>query len=233
MGISGDRHEGPFAPIAIDAALLGASTGIGLYAAQLVAALEAGPLGERIVRWSPPQGASRTAWMLGQVASTLKSERAALFHGLANFDLPLTKPGNTRYVLTVHDLIPLEWPATVSRLYRLQFELWLGRCLQLADAVICVSAAIAAQVRARYPQAPALHVVHHGADHVMPREPTSTRSGRPYFLYVGTLETRKNLPRLLGVARPQQHPMTPRRGYREGGAPGTGADDRDAHRGPI
>jgi hypothetical protein len=43
----------------------------------------------------------------------------------------------------------------------------------------------------------------------------------------------RHLRRLLGVARPQQHSMTSRRGNRESGAPGAGAYDGDAHRGFI
>ena len=144
---------------------------------------------------APELGASRTLWMVGQVEPELRSRRAALFHGLANFDLPLVKPVDTRFVLTVHDLIPLEWPESVSRSYRIQFRVWLSRCLQLADAIICPTSAVAQAVRRAFPSASPTRVVPMG---VVParrgfREPAAQR----YFLVLGSVEVRKNLSMLL------------------------------------
>jgi glycosyltransferase involved in cell wall biosynthesis len=133
--------------------------------------------------------------MVGQVGPELRSRRAALFHGLANFDLPLAKPRDTRFVLTVHDLIPLEWPDSVSRSFRLQFRAWLTRCLQLADAIICPTAAVAQAVRSAFPGAPAIHVVPMGVTPARPglRVPAAQR----YLLVLGSVEVRKNLSLLL------------------------------------
>ncbi|MHB8420495.1 MAG: glycosyltransferase family 4 protein [Myxococcales bacterium] len=203
----------PPSALALDASLAGGrTTGIGLYSVRLVRELAAGPCRDRLwllggslsalptgIPHSPARLRSRTPWMLAEVPALLGRHRARLFHGLCNFALPLFRPGRTRFVLTVHDLIPLSQPASVSRAYRLQFELWLRRSLRLCDAVICNSEATRQELLARFPSAPAT-VVHLGADHVPGRgelPPGQAPSERPYILYLGTLEARKNVLALL------------------------------------
>lgn len=65
-----------------------------------------------------------------------------IFHGLSNLNLPLL-PGlqksNVRMVLTVHDLIPMLAPHSVSLSLNYQFRWALPRALDLADRIICVS----------------------------------------------------------------------------------------------
>ncbi len=180
----------PKGPVALDGSLRGSPSGIGLYSDRLVQGLAAGPFGPRLLPLSPPPGRSRTLWLVGEVAQALEASGAVLFHGVANFDLPLSKPRGMQYVLTVHDLIPLQWPEAVSPLYRLQFGAWLSRCLALADAVLCDTAAVADQVRARSGRVP-LHVVPLGADHLEAGGASPAR--RPYVLCVGSVERRKNV----------------------------------------
>ncbi len=206
----------PDGPLALDCSLAGgAPTGIGRYTVRLAAALAAGPLRDRLwllggraavlprrVAHAPARVASRTLWMLGEVPPLLVSRRARLFHGLANFTLPLTRPPRTRFVLTVHDLIPLTHPATVSRPFRMQFSAWLARSLGLCDAVVCDSEATRRELLARFPGAPAT-VVPLGADHVPGRaaalaaEPLAP--DRRHVLYVGALDARKQVDVLLAA----------------------------------
>ncbi len=148
-------------------------------------------MGGRVRALRPQTRQSRTLWMVGQVGTELQRFRAALFHGVANFDLPLCKPSGVRFVLTVHDLIPLEWPETVSVAYRVQFRVWLERSLALADAVICPTRAVADGLQERFrPRAP-VRVIPMGVDgrDGLPRD----RGDQRYFLILGTLETRKNV----------------------------------------
>jgi glycosyltransferase involved in cell wall biosynthesis len=159
--------------------------------------------------------------MLGQVPGDLGEARAGLFHGLANFNLPLKRPPGVRLCLTVHDLLPLSHPDSVSALYRLQFETWLAHSLRLADTVICVSAATREELAARFPSV-SPRVVHHGVDHVPPRERALRRprtEDRPYLLYVGSLETRKNVGVLLTAF---ERLADPSRALLLAGAPGFG-----------
>jgi glycosyltransferase involved in cell wall biosynthesis len=215
QGISSRRSTPSGVPeraIALDASLLGGrTTGIGLYTEKLIAALARGGLRDRLLALGgrssrlprglhhvPARSGSRSAWMIGEVPQLLSSQGVAVFHGMANFLMPLRRPGRTRLVLTVHDLIPLTHPETVSRPFRLQFGAWLSRSLSVTDRVICNSETTRRALLDRYPQVSA-EVIHHGVDHVPSRDRLAPPgpTDKPYFLYVGALDARKNLPALM------------------------------------
>jgi glycosyltransferase involved in cell wall biosynthesis len=198
---------------ALDTSLARAGmTGIGLYTRELARALAAGSRRERLVffggehaalpggiPWRRPETSSRTLWMLGQVPDDLSKVGAGLFHAVANFNLPLRRPQGVGLCLTVHDLIPLTHPGSVSLPYRLQFGAWLSRSLDLADAIICVSEATRSELWSRFPGVVA-GVIHHGVDHLRARPHEVHRArgkARPYLLYLGSLEARKNVGVLL------------------------------------
>ena len=209
------RPEIPERALAIDTSLAGErTTGIGLYTLRLAAEFARGPLAQRLwflggrdealpagIAHSPARLRSRSLWMLSEAPRLLASHGAQLFHGLSNFPLPLQRPGGTRLLLTVHDVIPLTHPESVSRAFRLQFKAWLARSLQLCDAVLCDSEATRGELVARFPDVRAT-VVHLGADHVPSREQALSSAAaiagpRPYVLYLGALDARKNVGVLL------------------------------------
>ncbi len=195
--------------VALDASLWDEpTTGIGLYARALAQALEAEgwqvrKVGARRSGELPRGHSSRTAFFLGALPSALPSVDAPLFHAVCNFNLPLVRVPGTRFVLTVHDLIPELFPDTVSRAYRWQFRLWLARSVALADQVICVSSRTREDLLARHSlPADRVHVVHSGADHV-DLVPPPDKTGLEYLrtlglppqfiLYAGALDARKNV----------------------------------------
>src|SRR5262249_38065216 len=107
-----------------------------------------------------------------------------------------------RLVLTVHDLIPLLLPDTVSSPYRWQFRLWLARSLKVADQVICVSETTRRALLERYEgDAGRAHVVYHGVDHIdrVPKADATTQRWldalglKRFVLYAGALDARKNV----------------------------------------
>jgi glycosyltransferase involved in cell wall biosynthesis len=194
-------------PIALDATLWDEpTTGIGLYTHQLARGLMA--LGVEVRRMGArrsgeaPRGAhGRTRYILADLPRQLAG--VPLFHAVGNFNLPLLRPAGTRFVLTVHDLIPLTHPGTVSRAFRWQFRLWLTRSLQVADHVVCVSEHTRRELLARFPDVgPRASVVHNGCDH-LDAAPTATPLERVYVdslalperfvLYAGSLDLRKNV----------------------------------------
>jgi glycosyltransferase involved in cell wall biosynthesis len=200
---------------AVDTSLArGPVSGIGLYARQLARALWASPQGQRLLLlggdarslpkgapWRRAETASRTLWTLGQVSDDLKAGRAGLFHALANFNLPLQRVRGVRFCLTVHDLLPLTHPESVSVPYRVQFAAWLARSISLADAIICVSAATRDELVARHPSVTPV-VIHHGVDHLPSRSRALLQPPievQPYVLYLGSLEARKNVGVLLAA----------------------------------
>ncbi len=115
--------------------------------------------------------------------------------------LPLIRPRRT--VVTVHDLGYLFFPETHPPARRLELHLSTAWNARVATRVIAVSQATKDDLVRHY-RIPAerIRVVHHGVE---PRfRPTedpavAARYGLPkgYFLYLGTLQPRKNLERIL------------------------------------
>lgn len=205
----------PTAPltVAYDATLWDEpTTGIGLYTRELGHALEAQGvqlelLGAARTGEQPRTLPGRTAFTLAELPGLLARRSEPLFHAVANFNLPLQRVRGKRFVLTVHDIIPVLLPETVSRAFRWQFDLWLSRSLALADRVICVSERTRDDLRARYDVPDSrLHVVHNGVDHVY-RVPPLDEAGRAWLeglalperfvLYAGALDVRKNVATVL------------------------------------
>lgn len=184
------------------------TTGIGLVGRELGAALER--QGMVVTRFGAtrsgdfPRGrGSRTLWTLSGLPRALALDRPDVFHALGNFNLPLLHPGRPRLVLTLHDLIPLELPETVSTGFRWQFRLWLSRSLKIADRVVCVSEATRAALLRTFPVGEwKTSVVYNGVDHVerVPPPDATTRSWiealglkEHVVLYAGSLDARKNI----------------------------------------
>lgn len=113
--------------------------------------------------------------------------------------LPLLLPDSVRTVVTIHDLVWKRYPETMQRKNYWLERFLMGPSIQKADQVICVSGFTAKEVNHFYPKAiDKCTVVYEAAD--LP--PLSTESlpdevKEPYLLFVGTLEPRKNLARLL------------------------------------
>ena len=141
------------------------------------------------------------------VATNLDLERLrpALFHALA-----LTLPGRARcpLVVTLHDLIP--WALGGRRLLGERVRYWPARrLLRRADLVLAVSEATAGDARRLLGIAPQrLRVVPEGVDPALsPRAEAAAgvreRWGleRPFFLYVGALDARKDPRALLAAWR--------------------------------
>jgi glycosyltransferase involved in cell wall biosynthesis len=113
--------------------------------------------------------------------------------------LPLLLPKRIKSLLTIHDLVWKFYPETMSYLGR-----WLERALMppslaRAQAVISVSQATQLDLQNFFPAcSDKLTVVRAGLSYT-PVTATLDVGKGPYFLFVGTLEPRKNLPRLLGA----------------------------------
>ena len=109
-------------------------------------------------------------------------------------------------VVTIHDAIPYVWPQTSTRLDWLIYHVWLPRAVRAADALITDSRRSREDIMTYLPVSPERVVVVPLAAGRRFRpmetaevEPVLRGYGveRPYILHVGSLESRKNLPRLL------------------------------------
>lgn len=208
--------------IALDASLWDEpTTGIALHARELHRALAA--KGVRVERWGarrsgeqPRRGMSRTRFFLDVLPRLLKRERPDVFHAVSNFNLPLQRVDGVRFSLTVHDLIPVLLPETVSTAFAWQFRLWLTRSLAVADHVVCVSERTRDDLRRVFGFERA-HVVANGVDHV-DRVPPPDRITAQYLdalglppdfvLYAGALDARKNVEAVIDACLLLPRPAT-------------------------
>lgn len=116
--------------------------------------------------------------------------------------LPVWLPRSTARVVTIHDLCWLKAPQTMRAITRWLDGSFMPRAMQQADKVIAVSSATAHDLKCAFPEAAdKIVVIPEGAS------PLPSPGGldslkyigvnTPFMLFVGTLEPRKNLNRLL------------------------------------
>jgi glycosyltransferase involved in cell wall biosynthesis len=138
-------------------------------------------------------------------SATLLTGPVDLFHA-TNFVLP--PPGRCAGVVTVHDLSFLHRPETVTRAVHAYREL-VPLSVRRARMVLTPSAAVAAEIVDAYalPE-DRVTVTHLGVDPAWfqaspPDAALRRRLGLPdrYFVFIGNLEPRKNLPLLLDAFR--------------------------------
>ncbi len=121
--------------------------------------------------------------------------------------VPLWHPPHS--VVTIHDVGYLYYPEAHTRLSRLYLHLSTWFSTRAARRVIAISQATADDLHRHYKVPTAkLRVVHHGCDpdfrpvydrgqQARVRDKYNLPLDRPYILYVGTLQPRKNLGRLV------------------------------------
>ena len=151
----------------------------------------------------------RLVWALWHAPRDLRRRPVDVFHGVTGFELPGRGPW--RLVTTVHDLVPLSLPALVPVRHRWAVRCLLGGALRRADRVIAVSETTRGELLTRYRLPPERVVVvpEAAAPHFAPPTPSAQATARaryglarPYVLFVGFLEPKKNLGVLLeAVAR--------------------------------
>lgn len=118
-----------------------------------------------------------------------------------------TRNSGRQLVVTVHDLVPFTHPETLSahgaRWHRRQIV----RAQRWADAILVPSAAVAAALEHYAPSGDRVHIVPGAASPALLEhagEMPAAMGGRPYVLFVGTLEPRKGLDLLLSaMAHPE------------------------------
>ena len=148
------------------------------------------------VALAPSPALPGTLWL--QTAAGLAARRAGAdaFFGCLGI-VPLA--GGPPSVATVHDVTPLLFPEWHSLKNRLGFAPFIGGSVRTARRIAAVSEHSRRDLVARFPEAAAkTSVVYNGVDSA-PAPPGGPvpNEGRPYVLSLGTIEPRKNLPRLV------------------------------------
>jgi glycosyltransferase involved in cell wall biosynthesis len=151
-------------------------------------------------------------WTHARLGPALMRDRPALLFVPAHV-IPLRHPPS---VVTIHDLGYLTFPEAHTARRRLELHLTTRWSLRAARHVIAISRATRDDLVRHYGAEPArISVIHHGLSPAFrPAEDdaaaAATRArhglGGPYFLYVGTIQPRKNLVRLIeAFARAMPH----------------------------
>jgi alpha-1,3-rhamnosyl/mannosyltransferase len=147
-----------------------------------------------------PETNTGRRWWLRGVRRAIAATGAQLFHG-TNFEVPYL--GSTPAILTIHDLSPWRDPAWhTDGAERVRFRTpWLIR-LRRAQLILAVSQAVRSEIINHFgvPEH-RVRAVPLAASSLfrVPDAPPETGTGKPYFLFVGTLEPRKNLAGLIGA----------------------------------
>lgn len=208
--------------VGVDARLLSIPlTGIGRYTAELSRALVSQGDEYFLYMPSPPvdgvwdcrDAQVRSGRFRGRVGKMLWSQTVLpysaardsvdVFWG-ATHRLPRYLPQRIARVVTIHDLVWKYAGETMRPLSRWMEQRLMPEAVRLADRIMADSQSTADGIEAEFPEARGkVRVVYLGTTPMAtPDSRESLRAlgiDRPYFLFVGTLEPRKNLRRLLGA----------------------------------
>ena len=165
-----------------------------------------------VARWpapvldrAPARRPLRLAWEQVGLPQAVRGLRADVHHG-PHYTMPLAL--GLPAVVTIHDLSFFTHPEWHQRTKVALFRAAIATAARRASALIAVSAATAALLDDRVKPTVPVHVVPHGVDHDRFR-PDGSDAGdddaalagagvtRPYVLFVGTLEPRKDVPTLV------------------------------------
>ena len=149
-----------------------------------------------LIRGRGPHDDVDRRWWLWGVRQAIMRSGAQLFHG-TNYEVPYV--GNTPAILTIHDLSPWRnraWHDSADRVRRR--TPWLVR-LRRARMILTVSEAVRREVISFFGVSD--HVVRAvplaAAPLFRPRLEPNPAPYRPFFLFIGTLEPRKNVAALV------------------------------------
>jgi glycosyltransferase involved in cell wall biosynthesis len=144
-----------------------------------------------LLRGRQPHSLADRRWWLWGIRRAMQQTGAQVFHG-TNFEVPYL--GGTPAILTIHDLSPWRdraWHAEADRV-RLRAP-WLVR-LRRAKMILTVSEAVRTEIIEHFSVAPErVRAVPLAASARFRPVPKTSPAQKPFFLFVATLEPRKNL----------------------------------------
>ena len=152
-----------------------------------------------------PDISLKAHWRSYGVGKQLKKDGIDLYHGLSN-EIPFTlKKNGVKSIVTIHDLIFKVYPKTYSLIDRNIYDLKFKKSCQLADKVIAISNSTKQDIIKYYGiDADKIEVIYQTCNPIFYNEATENDKvfkhydiPSEYLLFVGSIETRKNLGLLL------------------------------------
>lgn len=151
----------------------------------------------------------RILWTNWYLPPLLQRRKIDVYHGVCNFELPIRKV--CRYVVTIHDLVPLFFPELVPKKHLLFFRLFMKRAAHTADLIITDSEHSKKDIiqHLNVPEEK-IRVIYLGYQQQYHRIQAQQKISeilaryricQPYLLFVGVIEPKKNLERLVEAYR--------------------------------
>lgn len=233
--------------IGIDARnLVPSLTGIGRYVLEMARAL--GAAGHELCLYLPEPAAAplagivnarvrvgawrgatmRMLWAQTALPAAARADAVDVFWGPAH-RLPAALPGTIARVVTIHDLVWVHAAATMRRQTWLGERFLVGPALRRADRIVTDSNATTTDLQRRFPDIAApVSTIYPGVTPLAAARANAAprpAGGRHYILFVGTLEPRKNLARLIAAFAALPEPLRADHALVIAGGTGWRADD--------
>ncbi|GAA5024242.1 glycosyl transferase family 1 [Marivirga lumbricoides] len=146
-------------------------------------------------------GSLQSSWRSSKIGKLAGNAGADVFHGLSN-ELPSGLGKGIKKVVTIHDLIFLRYPDFYPAIDRMIYKKKFKSACERADQIIAVSEQTKSDIIEFFgTDANKIHVVYQGVHPLYTQDIKSQRMVylleqynlmQPYFLYVGSIEERKN-----------------------------------------
>jgi glycosyltransferase involved in cell wall biosynthesis len=148
-----------------------------------------------LVRGRAPDSAAERRWWLWGIRRAIRQSGAQVFHG-TNFEVPYL--GGTPAILTIHDLSPWREKNWHEEAGRVRFRApWLVR-LRRSRMILTVSETVRAEIISHFGVSPdRVRAVPLAASSLFRPVAATTQPAKPFFLFVATLEPRKNIEALV------------------------------------
>lgn len=181
-------------------------TGIGTYSLDLLNSLKK-VLGQENAAVSDfdktkrSRKASRLFYLLhiNSKAYIKKCEEFDIVH-FTNFAIPFRRSKKVKYAVTIHDMVAFLCPKSLNPAYRVYNKFCIRYSIKKADIVTTVSNSVKTEIEKLFPKARNIIVLPNGIKlEANPKKNDLTPArnylidNKKYFLFVGTVEKRKNL----------------------------------------
>jgi glycosyltransferase involved in cell wall biosynthesis len=141
-------------------------------------------------------------WKTHLISNEISKLMPDIFHGLSN-ELPFNLPANVKKIVTIHDIIFKRFPELYPLIDRLGYDFKTRHAIKVADKIIAISQQTANDIVKFYQVPESKIIVHYQScsPHFQIESNTFLTDDEkiklniplvPYFLFLGTIEKRKN-----------------------------------------